>query len=74
LKEGHNPGALTESQQSALTSLRHQDFSLSDQIMSRCISTAIQLSWTPEQLAEKGKQMVALVQAVLASQAATADA
>jgi 8-amino-3,8-dideoxy-alpha-D-manno-octulosonate transaminase len=72
LKEGHTLAAFNEGQQAALTKLSHQDFLLSDQVMSRCVSTAIQLSWTPEQLEEKGKQMVEVIQTVLAKQAATA--
>jgi 8-amino-3,8-dideoxy-alpha-D-manno-octulosonate transaminase len=34
--------------------------------MSRCISTAINLSWTEEQLAEKGDKMVSAVKKALA--------
>jgi 8-amino-3,8-dideoxy-alpha-D-manno-octulosonate transaminase len=38
-----------------------KDFSASDAIMSRCISTAISLLWTEEQLKEKGEKIVAVV-------------
>jgi 8-amino-3,8-dideoxy-alpha-D-manno-octulosonate transaminase len=38
--------------------------------MSRCISTAISLSWTEEQIHEKGTKMVAVLQKVLAQQTA----
>lgn len=38
-----------------------KDFSASDAIMSRCISTLINLSWTNEQLEEKGRKMVEII-------------
>lgn len=45
-----------------------KDFSTSDAIMSRCISTAIGLTWTDEQLATKCAQMVAVIKKVLIEQ------
>jgi 8-amino-3,8-dideoxy-alpha-D-manno-octulosonate transaminase len=72
LKEGHSLGAYNTDQKAALAKLCHRDFSLSDQVLSRCISTAIQLTWTPEQVEEKGRQMVEVIQAILAKQATTA--
>jgi 8-amino-3,8-dideoxy-alpha-D-manno-octulosonate transaminase len=36
-----------------------KDFAASDAIMSRCISTAISMAWTSEQIQEKGDRMVA---------------
>jgi 8-amino-3,8-dideoxy-alpha-D-manno-octulosonate transaminase len=47
----------------------NKDFSASDAIMSRCISTAISLTGTPEQIKEKGEKMVAAIKKVLAEQA-----
>ena len=41
------------------------DLSASDAIMSRCVSTAISLLWTPEQIQEKGEKMVAAIRKVL---------
>lgn len=41
------------------------DLKASDAIMSRCISTAISLLWTPEQIQEKGDKMVATIRKVL---------
>ena len=38
-----------------------KDFSVSDTVMSRCISTAISLLWTEEQIKEKGEKIVAAV-------------
>ncbi|MBK9487116.1 MAG: DegT/DnrJ/EryC1/StrS family aminotransferase [Chitinophagaceae bacterium] len=45
-----------------------KDFAASDAIMSRCISTAIGLTWTDEQLKAKCEQMVAVIQKVLSEQ------
>ena len=46
----------------------NKDFSASDEVMSRCISTAISLLWTEEQIKEKGDKMVAVIQKVLNEQ------
>jgi 8-amino-3,8-dideoxy-alpha-D-manno-octulosonate transaminase len=45
-----------------------KDFSASDAVMSRCVSTAISLLWTEEQIQEKGGKMVAAIQQVLRAQ------
>ena len=50
----------------------NKDFSASDAIMSRCISTAISLTWTEAQLKEKGEKIVAAVKKVLSNAAVTA--
>jgi len=63
---------ISEAQKNALTQLKHQDFSVSDAVMSRCISTAISLSWTEEQIHEKGKKMVEAIQKVLLNVTVTA--
>jgi 8-amino-3,8-dideoxy-alpha-D-manno-octulosonate transaminase len=47
----------------------NKDFSASDAIISRCISTAISLTWTEEQIKEKGEKMVAVIKKVLSEQA-----
>ncbi|MGC4100687.1 DegT/DnrJ/EryC1/StrS family aminotransferase [Ferruginibacter sp.] len=44
----------------------NKDFSASDAIIGRNISTLINLSWTEEQLKEKGEKMVAAVKKILA--------
>jgi 8-amino-3,8-dideoxy-alpha-D-manno-octulosonate transaminase len=49
-----------------------KDFSASDNIMSRCISTAITLSLTEEQVVEKGNNMVAAIKKSLAAKRVTA--
>lgn len=56
---------LSSEQTHALQQLAKQDFSVSDALMSRCISTAVSLVWTPEQIKEKGEKMVAAVKKVL---------
>jgi len=48
-------------QKEALDKLAETSFPESDAIMSRCISTAISLLWTDEQLHEKGERIVAAV-------------
>jgi 8-amino-3,8-dideoxy-alpha-D-manno-octulosonate transaminase len=46
-----------------------KDFTASDKIMSRCISTAISLLWTEEQIRDKGEKIVTAVKKILAEQA-----
>jgi 8-amino-3,8-dideoxy-alpha-D-manno-octulosonate transaminase len=60
---------LNEAQRIALLSLSSQDFSESDEVMSRCISTSISLLWTEEQVKEKGEKIVSVIKKVLASAA-----
>jgi len=50
----------------------NKDFSSSDAIMGRCISTAISLSWTEEQIKTKGEQMVSVINKVLKAQQVSA--
>ena len=50
----------------------NKDFSASDAVMGRCISTAISLLWTPEQIKTKGEQMVNVISKVLKAQQVTA--
>lgn len=49
-----------------------KDFPASDAIMSRCISTAINLSWTDEQIKTKCNQMINAINKVLHAQKAGA--
>lgn len=56
---------LNDAQKEALLRLQSQDFSSSNQVMSRCISTAIGLMWTEEQIKEKGEKLVAAITKVL---------
>jgi 8-amino-3,8-dideoxy-alpha-D-manno-octulosonate transaminase len=50
----------------------NKDFTASDAVMGRCISTAISLLWTPEQIKVKGEQMVNVINKVLKAQQVTA--
>jgi 8-amino-3,8-dideoxy-alpha-D-manno-octulosonate transaminase len=59
---------LTPAQQEALQKLARQDFSASDSVMSRCISSSISLLWTDEQIREKGEKIVSVVKEVLERQ------
>jgi len=52
-------------QREALLKLQSTDFSVSDAIMGRCVSTAISLAWTEEQIKDKGEKMVAVIQKIL---------
>ena len=45
-----------------------KDFSASDAIMGRCVSTAISLSWTEQQIKQKGNAIVEVIQKVLSAQ------
>ena len=55
---------LSDAQQAALKKLQSQDFSASDAVMSRCISTAISLLWTEEQIREKGEKIAGVIKKV----------
>jgi 8-amino-3,8-dideoxy-alpha-D-manno-octulosonate transaminase len=59
---------LTDAQEAALKKLQSQDFSASDAIMSRCISTAISLLWTEELIREKGGKIVNVIKKALSGQ------
>ncbi len=61
LKEVKSLYNLHAEQKNALQKLQTQNFSASDAIMSRCISTSISLLWTDEQIDEKGNKMVAAI-------------
>lgn len=45
----------------------NKDFSKSDVVMGRCISTAISLLWTEEQINEMGEKMLAAIRSVLSA-------
>jgi 8-amino-3,8-dideoxy-alpha-D-manno-octulosonate transaminase len=67
LKQGAALNRLSEPQAAALAKLQKQSFAASDAVLSRCISTAINLSWTDAQLQEKADRMVAAIQKAMAS-------
>ena len=49
-----------------------EPFAASDAIMGRCISTAISLTWTEEQIREKGEKIVSVIRKVMEARYATA--
>ncbi|MBI3717404.1 MAG: DegT/DnrJ/EryC1/StrS family aminotransferase [Sphingobacteriales bacterium] len=71
LKNSITLNALHPDLKQAVISNTSKNFAASDAIMSRCVSTAISLLWTDEQIAEKGNKIVATVKKVLAKQKAT---
>jgi len=74
LKKEKTLSRLSAGQSAALKKLDSQDFSKSDSVMSCCISTAIGLSWTDEQLHEKSSRLVSAIKKVLAQHASRAAA
>jgi 8-amino-3,8-dideoxy-alpha-D-manno-octulosonate transaminase len=65
LKNAASLHPLNEEQRTALLKLSEQDFSASDEVMSRCISTSISLLWSEEQIKEKGEKIVSVVKGAL---------
>jgi 8-amino-3,8-dideoxy-alpha-D-manno-octulosonate transaminase len=65
LKHAKSLYALSTAQQNALINLQTTNFAKSDAVMSRCISTAISLLWTEEQVHEKGAKCLQVIQAAL---------
>jgi 8-amino-3,8-dideoxy-alpha-D-manno-octulosonate transaminase len=70
LKKSITLNALHPDLKAAVIHHANKDFSSSDAILSRCISTAISLVWTEEQIKEKGEKIVNAVKKVLAAQKA----
>ncbi|TMI96070.1 MAG: DegT/DnrJ/EryC1/StrS family aminotransferase [Bacteroidetes bacterium] len=71
LKNNLTLHSLNDAQQLALKKLQSQNFSSSDAIMSRCISSAISLLWTEEQTREKAEKMVGIIRKALNKQSVT---
>jgi 8-amino-3,8-dideoxy-alpha-D-manno-octulosonate transaminase len=65
LKQAGALHRLSPEQTQALQQLGSSDFSVSDELLSRCVSTAVSLAWTPEQIKEKGEKMAAAIRKVL---------
>jgi 8-amino-3,8-dideoxy-alpha-D-manno-octulosonate transaminase len=65
LKTEKTLNRLSPDQAAALKKLDTQNFSKSDAVMGCCISTAIGLSWTEDQLREKASGLVAAIKKVL---------
>ena len=52
----------------AVIAQANKTFAASDAVMGRCISTLINLSWTEQQLKEKGQALVSAITKVLAKE------
>ena len=65
LKNSKTLNALSPEIKTAVMHHANKDFSASDAIMNRCISTAISLAWTEEQVNDKGRKMVAAIKKAL---------
>jgi len=65
LKNVQSLYALSEVQHKALAQLSTTSFAASDAIMSRCVSTAISLAWTEEQVHEKGAAVLKVLKEAL---------
>lgn len=68
LKKAKVLNNLSHSMTEKLRSYATQKFPASDAIMSRCISTSISLTWTENQIKEKGEKIAAVIRKVLADQ------
>jgi 8-amino-3,8-dideoxy-alpha-D-manno-octulosonate transaminase len=73
LKTEKTLNKLTPAQSAALKKLATQDFSMSDAVMSCCISTAIGLTWTEDQLKEKASKLSSAIKKVLAKHVSTSS-
>src|SRR5687767_11087479 len=65
LKNSITLNALHPDLKAAIQQQSNKDFSASNAIMSRCISTAISLLWTPEMIKEKAEKITAVVKKIL---------
>lgn len=72
LKNAVTLNALHPDMKAAVIQQANKNFAASDAILSRCISTAISLLWTEEQIKEKGERMVNSIKKVLARQGVSA--
>ncbi|HRE38108.1 MAG TPA: DegT/DnrJ/EryC1/StrS family aminotransferase, partial [Chitinophagaceae bacterium] len=72
LKNAVTLNALSPDLKEKVMQQANKDFTASDTVMSRCISTSISLLWTEEQIQEKGEKMVNAVKKVLSTQPVSA--
>lgn len=68
LKQSITLNALHPELRQAVQNNANKNFSASDAVMSRCVSTLINLSWTEEQIREKGNAIVAAAKRALAGE------
>lgn len=69
LKQSTTLNALHPDLKQAVMYHANKNFAASDAVMGRCISTLINLSWTEQQLKEKGQALVAAVKKAMAKEA-----
>jgi 8-amino-3,8-dideoxy-alpha-D-manno-octulosonate transaminase len=69
LKNSRTLNALHPDMKEIIIKQASKDFSASDAILSRCISSAISLVWTPGQVAERGEKIRGVVKSVLGKSA-----
>lgn len=69
LKNGTTLNGLHPELKAAVIEHANKDFAESDAVMGRCISTAISLLWTQEQIQEKGEKMIKVVEKILDAKA-----
>lgn len=72
LKKSVMLNALHPDLKAAVMEQANKDFPASNEVMSRCISTSISLSWTEEQLVEKANKMSDAIKKALAGKTVTA--
>ena len=72
LKDVQSLNNISDAQRAALHKLQTQDFSASDAVMNRCISTAISLAWTEEQVHDKGAKMAAAIKKAISKESVEA--
>ncbi len=72
LKNATTLNALHPELKAAVMHHANKDFSASDKIMGRCISTAIGLLWSEEQIKEKGEKITNAIKKILAQQSVSA--
>lgn len=72
LKNAVTLNSLSPEIRQRVTEEANKDFAACDLIMGRCICTSISLSWTEEQLKEKGEKILAVVRKVLSGSKASA--
>ena len=68
LKNATTLNALSPELKARVMEQANKDFAASDAVMGRCISTAISLLWSEEQIEEKGEKMVSVIKKVLSEQ------
>jgi 8-amino-3,8-dideoxy-alpha-D-manno-octulosonate transaminase len=68
LKKSITLNVLSAEQKAAVLEQANKEFTASNAVMSRCISTAISLLWTDEQIKDKGERIVAAIKKVLNKQ------